>query len=110
MRGRLDETAARRCFVTVSALFWLPLGLTVAPLVLLFTERGMSLTAIAGFVAAHSITVAILELPTGGLSDVVGRRVVLVAAGVLNLVALLLQGLVATPQLCGNGRMTRRMT
>jgi len=96
VRGRLDETAARRCFVTVSALFWLPLGLTVAPLVLLFTERGMSLTAIAGFVAAHSITVAILELPTGGLSDVVGRRVVLVAAGVLNLFALLLQGLGTT--------------
>ncbi|HYO32516.1 MAG TPA: MFS transporter [Nocardioidaceae bacterium] len=92
----IDESAARRRFVTVSALFWLPLGLTIAPLILLFTERGMSLAAIAGFVAAHSITVAILELPTGGLSDVVGRRVVLVVAGALNLAALLLQGLGTT--------------
>ncbi|MGD9484701.1 MFS transporter [Streptomyces sp. TRM70308] len=79
---------ARRRYVTVSALFWLPAGLAIAPTVLLFTERGMALAAIAGFFAAHSLTAAVLELPTGGLSDVVGRRVVLAAAGVLNLAAL----------------------
>lgn len=71
---------ARRRFVTVSVLYWLPVGLTIAPLILLFTERGMALTAIAGFFAAHSLTAAALELPTGGLSDVIGRRTVLAAA------------------------------
>lgn len=87
------ERAARRRFVAVSFLFWLPLGLTIAPQVLLFTERGMSLAAVAGFFAAHSLTAAALELPTGGLSDVIGRRTVLAAAGVLNLGALTLFGL-----------------
>ncbi|MFD4831361.1 MFS transporter [Streptomyces uncialis] len=87
---------ARRRYITVCALFWLPIGLTIAPLVLLFTERGMALTAVAGFFAAHSLTTALLELPTGGLSDVIGRRAVLAAAGLLNAVAFTFQALGTT--------------
>ncbi|MGW0932339.1 MFS transporter [Streptomyces sp. NPDC002644] len=98
-----DTRTARRRYVTVCVLFWLPLGLTIAPLILLFTERGMTLAVIAGFFAAHSVTAAALELPTGGLSDVLGRRTVLAAAGVLNLAALTLVGLGTTPWLLGLG-------
>ncbi|GGS71865.1 MFS transporter [Streptomyces violaceus] len=87
---------ARRRYVTVCALLWLPPGLGMASMVLLFSERGMSLAAVAGLFAAHSLTVAALELPTGGLSDVLGRRPVLAMAGVLNLVAALLAGLGTT--------------
>jgi hypothetical protein len=92
----LDPRTARRRYVTVSALFWLPLGLSIAPLILLFTERGMAMVAITGFFAAHSLTAAALELPTGGLSDVLGRRTVLAAAGLLNLTALTLEALGTT--------------
>ncbi|MEU8773346.1 MFS transporter [Streptomyces sp. NPDC048606] len=88
---------ARRRYATACALYWLPLGLAVTPLVLLFTERGIPLPAIAGFFVAHSLTAAALELPTGGLSDVVGRRPVLAAAGLLNLAAFTLQGLGTAP-------------
>ncbi|MYT18734.1 MFS transporter [Streptomyces sp. SID7760] len=98
-----DIRTARRRYVTVCALFWLPLGLTVAPLILLFTERGMAMPAVAGFFAAHSLTAAALELPTGGLSDVLGRRAVLAAAGLLNLTALTLLGLGTTGWLLGLG-------
>ncbi|MEU6210832.1 MFS transporter [Streptomyces sp. NPDC047023] len=94
---------ARRRYITVCVLFWLPLGLSIAPLILLFTERGMAMAAIAGFFAAHSLTAAVLELPTGGLSDVLGRRAVLAAAGLLNLAALTLVGLGTTPWLLGLG-------
>ncbi|NRQ33737.1 MFS transporter [Nonomuraea sp. NN258] len=93
MTEPLDPRAARRRYATACALFWFPVGMTIAPMILLFTERGMSLAAIAGFFAAHSLTAAALELPTGGLSDVLGRRTVLAAAGLLNLTALVLQGL-----------------
>ncbi|MFF2010091.1 MFS transporter [Streptomyces sp. NPDC058195] len=103
MTEPLDIRTARRRYVTVCVLFWLPLGLTIAPLVLLFTERGLALTAIAGFLAVHSLTAAALELPTGGLSDVLGRRVVLAAAGLLNLGALTLMGLGTAPWLLGLG-------
>ncbi len=88
--------AARRRYVTVCALLWLPPGLGMASMVLLFGERGMSLAAVAGLFAAHSLTVAALELPTGGLSDVLGRRPVLAMAGVLNVVACSLVGLGTT--------------
>ncbi|MER5634155.1 MFS transporter [Streptomyces nitrosporeus] len=93
VRGPAFERAARRRYATVSFLFWLPIGLAGASMVLLFTERGLALAAVAGAFAAHSLTAAALELPTGGLSDVIGRRAVLVAAGVLDLAALLLIGL-----------------
>ncbi|MFH8660312.1 MFS transporter [Streptomyces afghaniensis] len=86
----------RRRYVTVCALLWLPAGLGLASMVLLFGDRGMSLAAVAGLFAAHSLTVAALELPTGGLSDVVGRRPVLATAGVLNVVACVLVGLGTT--------------
>ncbi|MFE8959827.1 MFS transporter [Streptomyces iakyrus] len=87
------ESAARRRYVIVCALLWLPPGLGMATMVLLVTERGMSLAAVAGLFAAHSLTVAALELPTGGLSDVLGRRPVLAAAGGLGVVAFVLIGL-----------------
>ncbi|MEU4728295.1 MFS transporter [Streptomyces sp. NPDC023588] len=98
-----DIRTVRRRYVTVCLLFWLPPGLTVAPLILLLTERGMTMSAIAGFFAAHSLTAAALELPTGGLSDVLGRRVVLAAAGLLNLAALALEGLGTAPWTLGLG-------
>ncbi|MET9662330.1 MFS transporter [Streptomyces sp. NPDC006510] len=103
MTGPLGIHTARRRYITVCVLFWLPLGLSIAPLILLFTERGMALAAIAGFFAAHSLTAAALELPTGGLSDVLGRRAVLAAAGLLNLAALTLVGLGTAPWLLGLG-------
>ncbi|MFD3983059.1 MFS transporter [Streptomyces griseus] len=92
-RGGPDEATARRRFATVSFLFWLPIGMSIATGVLLFTERGMGLAAVAGFYAVHSLTAAAMELPTGGLSDVIGRRPVLAIAGLLNLTAFTLIGL-----------------
>ncbi|MFH9007234.1 MFS transporter [Streptomyces afghaniensis] len=86
----------RRRYVTVCALLWLPVGLGLASMVLLFSDRGMSLAAVAGLFAAHSLTVAALEVPTGGLSDVVGRRPILATSGVLNVVACVLVGLGTT--------------
>ncbi|MGW9304341.1 MFS transporter [Streptomyces cyaneofuscatus] len=91
-RGLAPLTARRR-FTTVSFLFWLPIGMSIATGVLLFTDRGMGLAAIAGFFAVHSLTAAAMELPTGGLSDVIGRRTVLATAGLLNCAAFTLFGL-----------------
>ncbi|MFJ5994486.1 MFS transporter [Streptomyces sp. NPDC092370] len=87
---------ARRRYVVLCALLWLPPGLGMATMVLLFGERGMSLATIAGLFAVHSLTVAVLELPTGGLSDVLGRRPVLAVAGALGGVAFVMTGLGTT--------------
>ncbi|MFZ3495339.1 MFS transporter [Streptomyces sp. 5.8] len=97
MTAPLDPRGAGRRYVTACVLYWFPVGLAVSPMILLFTERGMSLPAVAAFFVAHSVTAAVLELPTGGLSDVLGRRAVLAAAGLLNLTAFVLLGLGTAP-------------
>jgi MFS family permease len=56
---------------------------------------------------AYSLTVGLLELPTGGLSDVLGRRVVLIAAAVSSLAGLLLMGLATTAALFAASALLR---
>lgn len=96
MTGPLDPRTARRRFASVTFLLWLPAGLCLPTMVLLMGERGMGLSAVAGLFAVHSLTVAALELPTGGLSDAIGRRAVLAFAGVLSVAAMLLLALGTT--------------
>ncbi|UYM24021.1 hypothetical protein NQP46_12580 [Streptomyces albus] len=86
----LDPETARRRYVAVSALFWFPIGLYVPSLVLILGERGLTLAAVAAVLSSQGLTVALLELPTGGLSDVLGRKAVLAAGGVLSFAGLLL--------------------
>ncbi|GAV38512.1 hypothetical protein [Streptomyces acidiscabies] len=93
----------RRRYVTNTALYWFPVGLGVAPLVLLLAGRGLSPGTVAALISVHSFTAAALELPTGGLSDVLGRRGVLAAAGILMCAAFLLIGLGGTAVLLGVG-------
>jgi MFS family permease len=79
----------RRTFVTLTAMRWLPTGLTVPALVLIGQARGLSLAQIGMITAVYGVTTLLLELPTGGLSDVIGRRPVLVAAGLMSVAAAL---------------------
>ncbi|WP_040478026.1 MFS transporter [Longispora albida] len=77
----------------ISFLIWLPTGLYLAPLVLLMLSRGLDLATVAAVGLGYSLTVTLLELPTGGLADVIGRRTVLVVSAVASLTGLLLLGL-----------------
>jgi Major Facilitator Superfamily len=77
-----------RRFVGLTVTRWLPTGLTIPVTGLLMLSRGLSLADIGLGVATQGIVVILLELPTGGLADAVGRRPVLLAATVLDLVAL----------------------
>ncbi|WP_062520560.1 MFS transporter [Demequina silvatica] len=80
----------RRRFVALTALRWLPTGFAVPVLVLLLQERGIGLATIGVIVAAYSAATLLLELPTGGLADTIGRRPVLVAAALLSAVGSLI--------------------
>ena len=79
-----------RRFLVLRALRWLPTGLLVPVMVLLMLERGFSLAQIGLIGAAQGVTVMLLELPTGGLADALGRRPVLLVATVVELVAVAL--------------------
>ncbi|WP_203717413.1 MFS transporter, partial [Asanoa siamensis] len=86
MTGR----GAERRYTLLVFLFWLPTGLYLATKVLLMLDRGLSLPEIGTVVLVFSLTTAALELPTGGLADVIGRRVVLAASAAASFAGLAL--------------------
>jgi MFS family permease len=77
----------RRRFLLLRALRYLPTGLLIPVTVLLLTERGFSLGQIGLVMAAQGLLVLLLELPTGGLADALGRRPVLLVATVIELIS-----------------------
>jgi MFS family permease len=77
----------RRNFYLLVALRWIPTGLSVIVFVLLMTERGLSLAEIGVGTAAQGVVMLVLELPSGGLADALGRRPVLVLASATGIAA-----------------------
>jgi predicted MFS family arabinose efflux permease len=86
----LSAPSAYRRFLALTLLRWLPVGLLIPIFVLIPLSRGLSLTEIGFVFAVQGLVVLALELPTGGLSDALGRRPVLLLASV---VAILSMGL-----------------
>ena len=84
----LDVPTARRRYLTLLALRWLPTGLLIPIFVLLPLSRGLSLTEIGIVFSVQGFVVLALELPTGGLSDSLGRRPVLILSSLVGLVSL----------------------
>ena len=84
----MTARSARRRYLTLIALRWLPVGLLIPVFVLLPLSRGLSLTEIGLAFSAQGLVVLVLELPTGGLSDSLGRRPVLILAEVVAFLSL----------------------
>ena len=84
----LDLGSIHRRYLTLVALRWLPVGLLIPIFVLVPLSRGLSLTEIGLVFAMQGLVVLALELPTGGLSDAIGRRPVLLLATLIALIAL----------------------
>ncbi|MFI5427915.1 MFS transporter [Aeromicrobium sp. UC242_57] len=77
MRGATVQTR----FLLLAALRWLPTGLIVPVVALLPLDRGLSVAELGVAFAVQGVVVLFLELPTGGLSDALGRKPVVIAAG-----------------------------
>lgn len=80
---RISATQLKRAYLVILALRWLPVGVAVALSVLVMLDRGITLAQVGLLYGAHGATVAVLELPTGGLADAIGRRPVVVLSAVL---------------------------
>lgn len=80
--------SARRRYMLVSFLTWLPPGLMMPAMVLLMLERGLGIAEAGLVVAAYSLVIIVLELPTGGLADVLGRKVVLSCSAAFSVLGL----------------------
>lgn len=83
----LSATAARRVFLLLHVTRWFPVGLVIGVLTLITLQRGMTVAQLGMILAAQGLVVLALELPTGGFADALGRRPVLLASGVVNLVS-----------------------
>lgn len=70
----------RRNYVSVTALRWMPAGFVAPILVLLPLSRGLDLAEVGVVFAVYAGSTAVLELPTGGLADSIGRKRVLLIA------------------------------
>ena len=84
----MSPAAAQRVFLTLTVLRWLPVGLLAPVMVLLPRARGVDLATIGALFAIHSVLITVLELPTGGLADAIGRRPVLLLSAAISLVAM----------------------
>jgi MFS family permease len=84
----LDARAVRRRYLLLIGLRWFASGLLIPIMMLLMVSRGLTLPEIGLVTATQGLTILFLELPTGGLSDALGRRPVLLLAGVFSIVAL----------------------
>lgn len=72
-------------FWLLTALRWFPTGLIIPVTTLLPLERGLTLQQLGAVIATQGVVVLLLELPTGGFCDAVGRRPVVLASAVLAL-------------------------
>lgn len=53
---------------------WFGIALPLALMVLMMQARGMSLLQIGMIMGLHSAVIVVLEIPTGGLADAIGRK------------------------------------
>ena len=81
----LSPTAAKRVFLILSTTRWLPVGFVVGIFTLVARERGLTIQQITLYMTAQGIMVFLLELPTSGFADALGRRPLLLVAGVVNI-------------------------
>lgn len=107
----ISSKIIRRRYAVVVFLIWFATALPLAVSVLLAQARGLSLSQIGLVMGAYSLIIVLLELPTGGLADAVGRkRVALVAhalaalSGAALLVAFSFPAYLAAMALYGVGR------
>ncbi len=84
MTGPLAPAAARRVYLALTVTRWFPVGLVIGLFSLLALQRGLSVAQTTSYAAFSGIVVFLLELPTSGFADAVGRRPVLLVAGVVN--------------------------
>jgi MFS family permease len=90
-------TLARR-HTALTALRWLPTGMLLPVVVILMQDRGLTLAQVGVVSATQGIVVLVLELPTGGLADALGRRPVLIGASVLDVASLALLAAAGSPE------------
>lgn len=83
----------RTRFWLLAGIRWLSTGFVVPVAALLPLDRGLTVAEYGTVAAMQGVAVLLLELPTGGFADAVGRRPVWVASAVVSLVSCVVSSL-----------------
>jgi predicted MFS family arabinose efflux permease len=84
----LGVAGVRRRYLVLIGLRWFQSGLLIPVFSLLMVARGLTLPEMGLVAATQGLVILILELPTGGLSDALGRRPTLLLAGLFSTVGI----------------------
>jgi MFS family permease len=88
----------QRTYYLVISLFWLATALPISLMVLLAQARGLDLFQVGITMGLYSLTIVLLEVPTGGLADTIGRkRVAILAYSTILLSGIVLLGAFTFP-------------
>jgi MFS transporter, DHA1 family, quinolone resistance protein len=84
MMKRSQSTKSIRVrYYCITFLVWFATALPLALMVLLAQARGMTMFEVGVALGIYSLTIVVLEIPTGGLADAVGRKRVALLAFLL---------------------------
>ena len=70
----------QRVYYLIISLFWLSTALPIALMVLFIQSRGLDLFQVGAAMGVYSLTIVLLEVPTGGFADAMGRKRVAIIA------------------------------
>jgi MFS family permease len=92
----------KRVYYLIIFLFWIATALPMALVILLAQARGMNLFQIGLLMGSYSLTIVLLEVPTGGLADAIGRKRVAIAAySLITISSMIFVGAFSFPVLLG---------
>lgn len=77
----------KRTYFAALALRWLATGLVLPVFVVFMQSRGIDLLQLGIIMGLYSATVVLLEMPTGGLADAIGRKKVALLANSIDILA-----------------------
>lgn len=80
----------KRIYYVATFLVWLTVALPLPLMVLLAQARGFNLFQIGLAMGVYSLTIVLLEVPTGGLADAIGRKKVALIAYAVSMAATLI--------------------
>ncbi|MBN1488013.1 MAG: MFS transporter [Anaerolineae bacterium] len=77
----------QRTYYLLLFLFWLSIALPLSLGILLAQSRGLDLFQVGVLMGTYSFTIVLLEVPTGGLADAIGRKRVALISYICLLIA-----------------------
>lgn len=79
----------KAAYFSVLALTWFSVALPLPIAILYMQSRGLDLLQVGIVMGIYSLVIVLLELPTGGLADAIGRKKTAVLAQIINLASAL---------------------